>query len=99
MAEIIFAARFADNGSVTIPQEAVEALKLLPGDEINVRIEVPAILDSEQADQVELHRRLERLLQEADHVVRVPCKPLTDPFEASWAAGVEEKARRMGINL
>ena len=99
MAAITFAARFTDEGSLTIPQEAVETLKLHPGDEITVWIEVPGAHDVEQTVQDELHRRIARLFEEADSLVREPGKPLTDPYEAEWAAGVEEKARRMGIKL
>lgn len=99
MAAISFAARFADDGLLTIPQQAVETLKLHPGDEITVRIEVREAKDTGKAVQTELHRKLERLFEEADNTVREPGKPLTDPFEATWAAGVEEKARKMGIKL
>ena len=100
MAAITFAARLTDDGSLTIPQEAVESLQLHPGDEITVRIETGGgDLNTEQATQDELLKRISKLFEDADAVVREPAKPLTDPYEAAWAAGVEEKARRMGIKF
>ena len=100
MAAITFAAEFATDGSVKIPHEAVEKLRLRPGDEVTVRIETGASAsDTEQLTQDEWRERLQRLYEEGDKVPREPGKPLTDPYEAAWAAGVEEKARRMGIKL
>ena len=50
-------------------------------------------------DQAELQRRSARLFEEDDRTIREPGKPLTDPYEAAWAQGVEEKARKMGLKL
>jgi antitoxin component of MazEF toxin-antitoxin module len=100
MAAVTFAARFAADGSLTIPDEAVETLKLNPGDEITVRLETGVgVPETEQLTQDEYLRRITRLFEEADTLVREPGKPLTDPYEAAWAAGVEEKARRIGLKL
>jgi len=100
MAAITFGARYAADGSLAIPREAVETLELHPGDEITVRIETGAAgLEVEQPSQAELRSRIARIFDEADKIVRVPGKALTDPYEAEWAAGVEEKARRIGIKL
>ena len=100
MAAVTFAAEFASDGSVKIPQEAVEKLRLHPGDEVTVRLETGVHVSvNESITQDEWRERLQRLYEEGDKVPREPGKPLTDPYEAAWAAGVEEKARRMGIKL
>jgi len=95
MAAITFASKLREDGSFTIPPEAVEQLGLHPGDEIQVRIETT----NGTLDQAELQRRSARLFEEDDRTVREPGKPLTDPYEAAWAQGVEEKARKMGLKL
>jgi bifunctional DNA-binding transcriptional regulator/antitoxin component of YhaV-PrlF toxin-antitoxin module len=100
MAAVTFASKLQDDGSLVVPQEAVEALGLHPGDEVRVRVEAAnGISPSEQPDQAELQRRAERLFEEADRLVPEPGRPLTDPYEAAWAQGVEEKARKMGLKL
>jgi bifunctional DNA-binding transcriptional regulator/antitoxin component of YhaV-PrlF toxin-antitoxin module len=100
MAGITFASKLREDGSFTIPQEAVETLGLHPGDEITVRIETTkAHFPLEQPDQAELQRRAALLFEEADHLVREPGIPLTESLEAAWAEGIEEKARRMGLKL
>ena len=96
MAAMTFASRLQADGSFIIPPEAVETLGLHPGDEIQVRIETP---HDALPDQIELQRRAALLFAEADQLKREPGKPLTDPLEAAWAQGVEEKARRMGLKL
>lgn len=99
MAAMSFASKLKDDGTFTIPQEAVRTLGLHPGDEITIRIETNGTGTIEESDQTELHRRAALRFEEADQVVRDPAKSLSDPVEATWAAGVEEKARRMGIKL
>jgi len=42
---------------------------------------------------------LQRLHEEGDKAPREPGKPLTDPLEGEWALGVEERARRMRLEL
>lgn len=99
MAGISFASRLKEDGSVVIPQEAVETLGLHPGDEISVRIETNGASPNAGIDPSELRRRAAIRFAEADILVREPAPPLSDPLEISWAAGVEEKARRMGLTL
>jgi bifunctional DNA-binding transcriptional regulator/antitoxin component of YhaV-PrlF toxin-antitoxin module len=96
MAAMTFALKLKEDGSFTIPQEAVETLGLHPGDEIQVRIETT---NGAEPDQAELQRRAALRFEEADRIVREPGKPLTDPLEVAWAQGGEEKARRMGLKL
>jgi hypothetical protein len=80
--------------------EAFRMLGLHPGDEIRVRIETANGASSLEApDQTDLQRRSALLFEEAGRLVREPGKPLTDPLEAAWAKGVEQKARRMGLKL
>ena len=100
MAAMTFESKLKEDGSFLIPNEAVETLGLHPGDEIKVRIETSnGIPLTDHFDQRELHRRARLLFKEADQLIREPAKPFTDPLEAAWAEGVEEKARRMGIKL
>jgi len=99
MAAMTFASKLRDDGSFTIPQEAVETLGLHPGDEITVRIETHGAVTIGEPDQAELQRRAALRFEEADRLAREPGKPLSDPIEAAWAEGVEEKARRMGLKL
>jgi bifunctional DNA-binding transcriptional regulator/antitoxin component of YhaV-PrlF toxin-antitoxin module len=99
MAAMTFASKLKDDGTFTVPQEAVKTLGLHPGDEITIRIETTDAAYTGEPNQVELQRRAARCFAEADSLVREPGKSLSDPLEAAWAAGVEEKARRMGIKL
>ncbi|HLV81253.1 MAG TPA: AbrB/MazE/SpoVT family DNA-binding domain-containing protein [Chthonomonadaceae bacterium] len=95
MSVVTFSSRLTEDGSFTIPPEAVEQLGIHPGDEIRVRIEAA----NGMPDQAELQRRSAKLFEEDDRTIREPGKPLTDPYEAAWAQGVEEKARKMGLKL
>ena|SRR5437868_13427944 len=99
MAVMTFASKLNDDGTVTIPQEAVESLGLHPGDEITIRIETTSGSHFGEPDQEELQRRAALCFEEADCVVRKPGKPLSDPLEAAWAVGVEEKACRIELKL
>ena len=99
MAVMTFASKLKEDGTFTIPQEAVESLGLHPGDEITIRIETTSGSHFGEPDQAELQRRAALCFEEADRLAREPGKPLSDPLEAAWAAGVEEKARRMGLKL
>ena len=99
MAVMTFASKLKEDGTFTIPQEAVDTLGLHPGDEITIRIETRNGSHFEAPDQAELQRRAALCFEEADRIVREPGKPLSDPIEAAWAAGVEEKARKMGLKL
>jgi bifunctional DNA-binding transcriptional regulator/antitoxin component of YhaV-PrlF toxin-antitoxin module len=99
MAVMTFASKLKDDGTFTIPQEAVETLGLHLGDEITIRIETTDAAYMGERDQAELQRRAACCFADADSLVREPGKSLSDPMEATWAAGVEEKARRMGIKL
>ena len=100
MASLTLAAKVEKDGCVIVPVEAVDALGLQPGDDIRIRIEgVGPDTQADDAVQAELHRKLQVLLDEAHKLQREPCKPFTDPLEAEWARGVEEKARRMGLKL
>ena len=99
MAGMTFASKLEDDGSFTIPQEAVETLGLHPGDVITVRIEANGISHIGEPNQAELKRRAALRFTEADRLVREPGKPLSNPMEAVWATGVEEKAHRMGLIL
>jgi bifunctional DNA-binding transcriptional regulator/antitoxin component of YhaV-PrlF toxin-antitoxin module len=100
MAAMTFASKLNEDGSVIIPQEALDTLKLHPGDEIKIRIEgANGNSLSDQPDQAALQRKARRLFEAADRVAREPGQQLTDPQEAEWAQGVEEKARKMGLKL
>ena len=99
MAGMTFALKLKEDGSFIIPQQAVKTLGLHPGDEITVRVETNGTAHIGVPNQAELQRRATLHFEEADRLVREPGKPLTDPLEAAWGEGVEEKARRMGLTL
>lgn len=100
MASLSIAAKVTQDGSVTIPQDAVGALGLRPGDDVRIQIEtVDMDAEADRALQSELHRKLLQRLEEANTTARQPARPLTDPMEAEWGRGVEEKARRMGLKI
>jgi antitoxin component of MazEF toxin-antitoxin module len=94
MAAVEFAAKLKEDGSLAVPKEAVEELGLHPGDELQVRIE--AINGTGQPDY---DRILAELFAEVEALIPEPGKPLSDPYEAAWGAGVEEKFRKMGFKL
>ena len=99
MEVMTFASKLKEDGTITIPREAVDTLGLHPGDEITIRIETKSGSRFGEPDQAELQRRAALCFEEADGIVREPGKSLSDPMEAAWASGVEEKARRMGLEL
>ena len=99
MAALTFASKLKDDGSLTIPDEAAVTLGLRPGDQVTVRIETNGTAQSGGPDQFELRRRAALRFEEADRLIRGPGKPITDPLEAAWGEGVEEKARRIGLTL
>jgi len=47
----------------------------------------------------DLHQRLAAIVAEAESLESEPGKPLRDPLEAEWGAGVEEKYRKMGFKF
>jgi len=100
MASLTLAAKVSEVGNVIVPEEAIDALGLRPGDDIRILIEgVATSTEADNALQAELRQKLTSRLEEAHALKREPFKPFTDPLEAEWAKGVEEKARRMGLKL
>ena len=94
MATLTLAYRMKDQQELVIPNAALTQLGLKEGDEFQIKIET---LDLAQTKQEELRLKADRQFIEADTLEREPGKPLTDAFEAEWAQGMEEKARRMGL--
>ena len=100
MASLTLAAKVSEVGNVIVPEEAIGALGLRPGDDIKIQIEgVAAGAEADNAVQADLRQKLTSRLDEAHTLKREPFTPFTDPLEAEWAKGVEEKARRMGLKL
>jgi bifunctional DNA-binding transcriptional regulator/antitoxin component of YhaV-PrlF toxin-antitoxin module len=99
MAALTFASKLNEDGSFTIPQEAVETLGLRPGDEITVRIETNGTAPLEAHDQATLQARFERFFENLDTLTfEKPVRfPAGDPAEAAFAEAMDEKYRKLGF--
>lgn len=96
MAAMTFASKLKEDGSFTIPQEAVESLGLHPGDEIQVRIETG---DDIVHNQAYYEGKLAEFLEEAKRLKPEPGKQMKDPHEAAFGEMLKEKYRKQGFNL
>ena len=94
MASIVFATRLREDGRLDIPPEAIEALGLAPGDEVEVQ------LDTKQAPltEAEYNRVFAELIAEAERAVEAS-EPV--PLEEDTAMGklLREKFRKQGFTL
>lgn len=94
MASIVFATRVREDGRLDIPPEALAALGLTPGDEVEVQLDTkPATLS-----QMEYNQVFEQLLVEAERVAEVS-QPV--PVEEDTVMGklLREKFRQQGFTL
>lgn len=92
MATVTFASKLKEDGSLTIPREAVEELGLHPGDGLQVRVETMNKAEqSEDQDQAALQAKFERFFEHLDTLTfEKPTNfPNGDPAEASF----KEKAK------
>lgn len=102
MALISYTARVEENGSLTLPEEAREALDLKPGEEIEVLIPRNGTGEHDARSRKEEDTRRQALLQqmyaEADAVERQPVT-YSNPQKAQVADLIAEKHRRMGMKV
>ena len=70
MAAITLAVKTSDDGTLTIPKEAVEELGLHPGDEVEIRLETQN--DAPAAAPVDYDQVIAQLFEEADNLVPEP---------------------------
>lgn len=69
MATVTFASKLKEDGSLTIPREAVEELGLHPGDEIQLRVEATnRAEDLEGPDQAVLQAKFEQFFEDLDNL-------------------------------
>lgn len=97
MPAITIAVKASEDGSLTLPKDAVRMLGIRPGDKAELLIE--AKNGAHASEAVDYDSILAKLFEEAESLVPEPGKPLTDPHEAAWGAGVEEKFRKQGFKL
>lgn len=82
MAAVTFASKLNDDGSLAIPREAVEALGLHPGDDVEVRIEAAnGAGQRQELDQGALQAKFERFFDNLDTLTfETPTRfPNSDP--------------------
>ena len=94
MASIVFATRVREDGRLDIPPEALEALGLAPGDEVQVQ------LDTKRAPltQAEYNRIFEQLQAEAERVIETS-EPVPVEEDTVMSRLLREKFRKQGFTL
>ena len=94
MASIVFATKVREDGRLDIPPEALEALGLAPGDEVEVQ------LDTKQAplSQAEYNSIFQELLAEAERVIEVS-PPVPTEEDSAMGRLLREKFRKQGFTL
>jgi antitoxin component of MazEF toxin-antitoxin module len=98
MAAVTFASKLKEDGSLTIPQEAVEELGLHPGDEVQVRVEAANGIATSASPKM-LDEVLKDLLAEAERLEPQPGKESNDPHERAFGEIIKEKYRKMGLDV
>ncbi len=100
MAAVTFASKLKDDGSLTIPKEAIEELGIHPGDEVQVRIEATNGANSiKDLDQAALQAKFEQFFEELDTLTfEKPTKfPNGDQAEAAFTEIMDKKYRKLGF--
>jgi hypothetical protein len=97
LATVTITVMASEDGTVTIPRDAVEKLGFHPGERAHIALASGEI--AETSSDLDYDSILDRLFDEAANLVLEPGEPLSDPLEAAWGAGVEEKYRKMGLKL
>jgi bifunctional DNA-binding transcriptional regulator/antitoxin component of YhaV-PrlF toxin-antitoxin module len=94
MTAISFASKLNDDGSLTIPSEAVEELGLHPGDEVQVRV-----VATNGPDQAALQAKFELFFDNLDTIAfEKPTRfPNGDQTEATFAEIMDKKYRKLGF--
>lgn len=100
MVAITFELKMGENGTLTIPVEAVEQLGIHPGDEVRVRVEAaePRRRALEQ-EQESLQAKIDDFFAGMSHdTFQKPSKlPSGDEAEDAFVAAMDEKYRRLGF--
>ena len=100
MANITFDCTLDKQGSFTIPRVVLEQLNIEIGDPMRLRVEITKKVNIDASpNQTELQCRASQLFARSDQSVREPMIPFTDSHESDWAKGIEEKARKMGLQI
>jgi bifunctional DNA-binding transcriptional regulator/antitoxin component of YhaV-PrlF toxin-antitoxin module len=98
LAEISFASNYREDGTLTIPREAVEELGLHPGDQLEIRAVSSHEILGPEAPRV-LDDVLAPLLVEASNLDSQPGKESSDPYERAFGEIIKEKYRKMGLDV
>ena len=86
MPAITIAVKASEDGSLTLPEDAVRTLGIRPGDRAELLVE--AKNGAHAGESVDYDSILTTLFEEAENLTPEPGKPLTDRHEAAWASGV-----------
>lgn len=99
MAEVTFASKLKNDGSLTIPSEAVDELGLHPGDEVKVRVELTNGVVSDDEEQAILQAKFDRFFERLDTFTFEKPTPLLngDAAETAFTEAMDEKYRKLGF--
>jgi bifunctional DNA-binding transcriptional regulator/antitoxin component of YhaV-PrlF toxin-antitoxin module len=100
MTTVTFASKLQDDGSLTIPKEAVEKLGLHPGDEVQVRIEATdETSDLEGPEQAALQAKFDQFFKDLDTLTfEKPTKfPDGDQAETAFTEIMDKKYHKLGF--
>ena len=100
MATVNFASKLRADGSLTIPREAVDELRLHPGDEVQVRVEAATgVSQEDEGDQATLQAKFERFFEKLDTLTfeKPPSIRRSDRAKASFSEAMDEKYRKLGF--
>lgn len=100
MTTVTFASKLTKDGSLSIPQQAVEELGLRPGDEVQVNVEV--INGANLAEEIEQERLQKRFDAFFDRLETLTFEPPTKPHteetvESGFGDMMDEKFRKLGF--
>jgi bifunctional DNA-binding transcriptional regulator/antitoxin component of YhaV-PrlF toxin-antitoxin module len=100
MATITFASKLKDDGSINIPEQAVEQLGIHPGDEVQVRVETTnGAGHIAEPDQVALQAKFDCFFAKLDTLTfeQPPQLPEGDKAEAAFTRAMDEKYGKLGF--
>lgn len=100
MAAVTFASKLTEDGSLRLPREAVEALGLYPGDEIQVSVAVTDEPDSPgESDGNLLQKKFQRFFERLDTLAFERPIPVRNgnAAEDSLMQALDEKYRKLGF--
>ncbi len=100
MAAVTFASKLKSDGSLALPEEAIEELGIHPGDEVQVRVEAAdRASHSEKPAQADLQARFECFFDNLDtlHFEKSAKIVGRDPAEAAFTKSMDEKYLKLGF--